>query len=66
MPPGEKGMRAVVCMSELVPQPKVDGIRALGAEVHIHGRTQDDAFAESVRLAEEEGFARSRPSTTRT
>ncbi|ETX15004.1 threonine dehydratase [Roseivivax halodurans JCM 10272] len=53
----EKGMRAVVCMSELVPAPKVDGIRALGADVHIHGRTQDAAFAESVRLAEEEGFA---------
>jgi threonine dehydratase len=43
-------------MSELVPQAKVDGIRALGGEVHIAGRSQDDAQAESRRLAREEGL----------
>ena len=37
------GIRAVICMSSLVPQIKVDGIRALGAEVKITGRSQDDA-----------------------
>lgn len=51
-----RGMRAVICMSELVPQAKVDGIKALGAEVVIIGRTQDDAMAESQRLVEEEGL----------
>lgn len=50
------GLRAVVCMSALVPQAKIDGIRALGAEVRIVGRSQDDALAESLRLAREEGL----------
>jgi threonine dehydratase len=51
-----KGLRAVVCMSSLVPQAKVDGIRALGAEVRIVGRSQDEAAVESRRLAVEEGL----------
>ena len=52
-----RGMRAVVCMSSLVPQSKVDGIRALGAEVRIVGGSQDDAAAESARLNREDGLA---------
>ncbi|RBI87504.1 hydroxyectoine utilization dehydratase EutB [Rhodosalinus halophilus] len=56
-----RGMRAVICMSELVPQAKVDGIRALGAEVRITGRSQDAALAESRRLAAEEGLAEISP-----
>ena len=51
------GLRAVVCMSSLVPQAKVDGIKALGAEVRIVGTSQDDAQAESRKLALEEGLA---------
>lgn len=51
-----KGLRAVVCMSSLVPQDKVDGIRALGAEVRIVGRSQNEAAVESRRLAVEEGL----------
>ena len=52
----QRGIRAVICMSELVPQAKVDGIRALGAEVRIVGRSQDDAQAEAARLVTEEGL----------
>ena len=52
-----RGMRAVICMSELVPRAKVEGIRALGAEVRIIGRSQDDALAEVSRLVKEEGLA---------
>lgn len=55
------GLRAVVCMSSLVPRAKVDGIRALGAEVRIVGRSQDDALVESRRLAREEGLAEISP-----
>ena len=55
------GLRAVVCMSSLVPRAKVDGIRALGAEVRIAGRSQDGAFVESRRLALEEGLAEISP-----
>lgn len=51
-----RGLRAVVCMSKLVPQAKVEGIRALGAETHIVGNSQDEAQAESERLASEEGL----------
>ena len=50
------GLKAVICMSSLVPQAKVDGIRALGAEVRIVGRSQDEAQAESLRLARDEGL----------
>lgn len=56
-----RGLRAVVCMSALVPQAKVDGIRALGAEVRIVGRSQDEALAESRRLAREENLAEVSP-----
>jgi threonine dehydratase len=47
-----RGLRAVVCMSSLVPATKVEAIRALGAEVRITGRSQDEAAAESRRLAD--------------
>lgn len=56
-----QGLKAVVCMSALVPRTKVDGIRALGAEVRIAGRSQDDALAESRRLAAEEGLVEISP-----
>ncbi len=56
-----RGLRAVVCMSSLVPQAKVDGIRALGAEVRITGRSQDEAHAESRRIAAEDGFVEISP-----
>jgi len=56
-----RGMRAVICMSALVPEVKVAGIRALGAEVRITGRSQDDALAESRRLATREGLVEISP-----
>lgn len=58
---GRRKMRAVVCMSELVPQAKVEGIRALGAEVRIAGRSQDEAQAESQRLVAAEGLVEISP-----
>ena len=44
-------------MSSLVPAAKLAAIRALGAEVRIAGRSQDEAAAVSRRLAETEGLA---------
>ena len=52
----KRGMKAVICMSSLVPQAKVDGIRALGAEARIIGQSQDEAAFEVERLCREEGF----------
>jgi len=57
----QKGVRAVVCMSELVPQAKIDGIKALGAEVRITGRSQDDAQKECLRLVADEGLVEISP-----
>ena len=56
-----RGLRAVICMSSLVPRAKVDGIRALGAEVRIVGRSQDEALSESRRLARDEGLVEISP-----
>jgi threonine dehydratase len=52
----QAGARAIICMSELVPENKVSGIRALGAEVRIVGRSQDDAQQEVDRLVRQEGM----------
>lgn len=52
----QAGVRCIICMSELVPQNKVDGIKAQGAEVRIIGRSQDDAQEEVDRLVAEEGM----------
>ncbi|WP_412050108.1 hydroxyectoine utilization dehydratase EutB [Hoeflea sp. Naph1] len=50
------GVRCIVCMSKLVPQAKIDGIKAQGAEVRIIGNSQDEAQLEVDRLIEEDGM----------
>ena len=57
----QRGIRAVICMSNLVPQAKIDGIRALGAEVRICGTSQDDALRASQELARDQGFVEISP-----
>ena len=47
------GARCIICMSSLVPQNKIDGIKALGAEVRIVGQSQDDAQIEVDKLVSE-------------
>lgn len=49
-------VRAVVCLSRLVPANKVEAIRALGAEVRVTGASQDEAMAEVARAVAEEGM----------
>ena len=51
------GIRCVIAMSELVPENKIEGIRALGAEIVILGRSQDEAQDAVDRLVREEGVA---------
>lgn len=53
----EKGIPAVICVSRLVPQNKLDAIAALGAEPRVIGASQDEAFHEARRLQRDEGFA---------
>lgn len=50
------GVRAMVCLSELVPAVKVEAIMALGAEVRRIGQSQDQAQFEVDRLVAEEGM----------
>ena len=52
----EQGVRAVICLSSLVPENKVEAIKSLGADVRIVGNSQDEAEIEANRLAEEEGL----------
>jgi len=51
------GIRAVVCLSALVSENKVEAIRALGADVRRIGRSQDEAQREIDRLVRDEGLA---------
>src|SRR5690606_9625057 len=51
-----RGLRAVICMSALVPEAKRAGIRALGAEIRICGTSQDEAQDEAARLCAAEGL----------
>lgn len=51
-----EGVKCIICMSELVPQNKLDGIQAEGAEIKLVGKSQDDAEAEALRLFSEEGM----------
>ncbi len=46
----------IICMSKLVPQNKIDGIKSHGAEVRIVGTSQDDAQVEVDRLVAEKGM----------
>ena len=50
------GVKCIICMSELVPEVKLNGIKAEGAEIRIIGRSQDEAEVEAERLVEEEGM----------
>jgi len=52
----EIGIPAVVCMSADVPQNKVRAIEALGAEVVIHGKSQDEAFVRAEALQADRGL----------
>lgn len=46
----EAGVPCFIRMSKQVPQNKIDGIKALGAEVRIVGVSKDDAQNEVDRL----------------
>ena len=50
------GVRAVVCLSRLVPAVKVEAIEALDAEVRIVGDSQDQAQEDAERLVDDHGL----------
>jgi len=44
------GCAAAIVMPTTTPKIKVDAVKARGAEVHLHGDTYDEAYAEARRL----------------
>jgi threonine dehydratase len=55
------GIPAVVCISETVPENKVEAMHALGAEVVKAGRTYDEASEIALRLQSERGLTMVHP-----
>ena len=51
-----RNARAIIVMPETTPSIKVDAVRALGAEVVLHGDTYDDAYAHGRELEREQGL----------
>ena len=52
----QAGVPCIICMSKLVPENKLRAIEALGAEIRIVGKSQDEAEVEAKRLVEVEGY----------
>lgn len=50
------GIPAHICMSKLVPENKVNAIKAVGGNVRIAGDSQDEAQHEVSRLIDEQGM----------
>lgn len=49
----EFGLRAVICVSEAVPDNKIQAIRELGAEIVVAGETYDEANEFALQLKDE-------------
>ncbi|MCK8601436.1 hydroxyectoine utilization dehydratase EutB [Desulfoferrobacter suflitae] len=55
------GIRAVICLSNRVPQYRVEAMRQLGAEVAVHGVSQDEAYAYAIELQREQKLTMIKP-----
>jgi threonine dehydratase len=50
------GTRAVIVMPTTTPQLKIDGVKALGGEVVLHGDSYSDAYHHAAALEKKEGL----------
>ena len=50
------GMASTICMTDLVPEDKIRGIREFGADVVVHGDDQNQAVEMALRIAKERDF----------
>jgi len=57
----ELGCAAVIVMPVTTPQVKVDAVRALGAEIVLHGDSYSDAARRATELQAEHGYAAVHP-----
>jgi len=53
---GNLGVEALIVMPKTTPKIKVDAVRALGAEIVLHGSSYDDARAHADELVAERGM----------
>jgi threonine dehydratase len=44
-------------MPEATPLTKINGVRSYGAEVVLHGKNYDEAYAKSIELSQKEGYS---------
>jgi len=56
-----EGVRAVICIPEGTPANKVEGIKAVGGEVVVCGKTYDEAEDEAFRMEREKGLTMINP-----
>ncbi|GAA4889540.1 threonine ammonia-lyase, biosynthetic [Ferrimonas pelagia] len=50
------GIRSVIVMPTTTPEIKVSAVRGHGGEVVLHGTSFDEAYAEAMRLSEQDGL----------
>ncbi len=50
------GSRAVIVMPTTTPQLKIEGVKALGGEVVLHGESYSDAYVRATELEKEQGL----------
>jgi threonine dehydratase len=50
------GITAVICLSDRVPQYRVDAMKELGAEIVQYGKSQDEAYEHALHLQKERGL----------
>ena len=50
------GIASTICMTNLVPEDKIRGIKEFGSDVVLHGDDQNQAVEMALRIAEERGF----------
>ncbi len=55
------GIKSVICLSQRVPQYRVQALEALGAEVVRHGQSQDEAYTKAIALQQEQGLTMVKP-----
>lgn len=55
------GIRAVICLSRRVPGFRVEAMRQLGAQVEVHGASQDETYDHALQLQKEQGLTMINP-----
>jgi threonine dehydratase len=50
-------IKATIVMPEATPLTKINGVRSYGAEVVLHGKNYDEAYAKSIELSQKEGYS---------